>query len=42
MVNSRALAEVGRGLDLGSFILLGRGEEGTVGLDKASILADNL
>src|SRR6184192_1472696 len=29
VVNSRALAEVGRGLDLGAFIRLGRGEEGT-------------
>ncbi|MEU9477253.1 ribonuclease III [Streptomyces sp. NPDC048191] len=42
VVNSRALAEVGRGLDLGSFIRLGRGEEGTGGRDKASILADTL
>lgn len=29
VVNSRALAEVGRGLELGLFIRLGRGEEGT-------------
>ncbi|MGN9818755.1 ribonuclease III [Streptomyces sp. SD11] len=42
VVNSRALAEVGRELDLGSFIRLGRGEEGTGGRDKASILADTL
>ncbi|MGK5728756.1 ribonuclease III [Streptomyces sp. URMC 124] len=42
VVNSRALAEVGRGLDLGSFIRLGRGEEGTGGRNKASILADTL
>ncbi|MET9498693.1 ribonuclease III [Streptomyces sp. NPDC006552] len=42
VVNSRALAEVSRGLDLGSFIRLGRGEEGTGGRDKASILADTL
>ncbi|MGP3926217.1 ribonuclease III [Streptomyces sp. 8N616] len=42
VVNSRALADVGRGLDLGSFIRLGRGEEGTGGRDKASILADTL
>ena len=42
VVNSRALAGVGRGLDLGSFIRLGRGEEGTGGRDKASILADTL
>ncbi|AZM48992.1 ribonuclease III [Streptomyces sp. WAC 06738] len=42
VVNSRALAEVSRGLDLGAFIRLGRGEEGTGGRDKASILADTL
>jgi ribonuclease-3 len=42
VVNSRALAEVARGLDLGAFIRLGRGEEGTGGRDKASILADTL
>jgi ribonuclease-3 len=42
VVNSRALAEVGRSLDLGAFIRLGRGEEGTGGRDKASILADTL
>ncbi|MCE7079931.1 ribonuclease III [Streptomyces sp. ST2-7A] len=42
VVNSRALAEVARGLDLGAFVRLGRGEEGTGGRDKASILADTL
>jgi ribonuclease III len=42
VVNSRALAEVARGLGLGSFIRLGRGEEGTGGRNKASILADTL
>lgn len=42
VVNSRALAEVARGLDLGVFVQLGRGEEGTGGRDKASILADTL
>lgn len=42
VVNSRALAEVARGLELGSFIRLGRGEEGTGGRNKASILADTL
>ncbi|GGZ47221.1 ribonuclease 3 [Streptomyces inusitatus] len=42
VVNSRALAQVGRGLELGLFIRLGRGEEGTGGRDKASILADTL
>ncbi|MDT0378727.1 ribonuclease III [Streptomyces sp. DSM 42041] len=42
VVNSRALADVARGLELGSFVRLGRGEEGTGGRDKASILADTL
>ncbi|MQS07160.1 ribonuclease III [Streptomyces alkaliphilus] len=42
VVNSRALAEVARSLDLGAFVRLGRGEEGTGGRDKASILADTL
>ncbi|GAA1898404.1 ribonuclease III [Streptomyces sodiiphilus] len=42
VVNSRALAEVARELDLGAFVRLGRGEEGTGGRDKASILADTL
>ncbi|MER8187455.1 ribonuclease III [Kitasatospora sp. NPDC094015] len=42
VVNSRALAEVGRGLDLGAFIRLGKGEEGTGGRDKSSILADTV
>ncbi|NYI06595.1 ribonuclease III [Allostreptomyces psammosilenae] len=42
VVNSRALADVGRGLELGRFIRLGRGEEGTGGRDKSSILADTL
>jgi ribonuclease-3 len=40
VVNSRALADVARGLDLGSVIKLGRGEETTGGRDKSSILAD--
>jgi ribonuclease-3 len=42
VVNSRALAGVARGLELGRFIRLGRGEEGTGGRDKSSILADTL
>jgi len=42
VVNSRALAHVARGLELGRFIRLGRGEEGTGGRDKSSILADTL
>lgn len=42
VVNSRALAEVARGLDLGAVIRLGRGEEATGGRDKSSILADTM
>jgi ribonuclease-3 len=42
VVNMRALAEVGRSLDLGHFVRLGRGEETTGGRDKSSILADTL
>ena len=45
VVNMRALANVARGIGphgLGAYILLGRGEEGTGGRDKASILADTL
>ena len=40
VVNSRALADVARGLGLGRFLFLGRGEESTGGRDKTSILAD--
>jgi ribonuclease-3 len=45
VVNMRALAGVARGIGpagLGGYVLLGRGEEGTGGRDKASILADTL
>ena len=42
VVNMRALADVGRALELGAFIRLGRGEETTGGRDKSSILADTL
>jgi ribonuclease-3 len=42
VVNMRALADVGRALQLGSFVRLGRGEESTGGRDKSSILADTL
>lgn len=42
VVNSNSLADVARGLDLGSAILLGRGEQTTGGADKSSILADSL
>ena len=40
VVNSQALAEVARSLGLGSYLLLGKGEESTGGHDKSSILAD--
>jgi len=42
VVNMRALANVARGLNLGQFLRLGRGEEGTGGRDKDSILADTV
>jgi ribonuclease-3 len=42
VVNARALAEVARGIGLGSYIKLGRGEEATGGRDKASILSDTV
>ena len=42
VVQMRALAEVARGLSLGSYIRLGRGEEVTGGRNKSSILADTL
>ena len=42
VVNMRALAGVARGLRLGDYVRLGRGEEGTGGRDKSSILADTL
>jgi ribonuclease-3 len=42
VVNMRALAGVARGLGLGDYVRLGRGEDGTGGRDKSSILADTL
>lgn len=42
VVNMRALAEVARTMGLGDFIFLGRGEKGTGGRDKSSILADTM
>jgi ribonuclease-3 len=42
VVNSRALADVARGLDLGEAVRLGRGEESTGGRNKSSILADTM
>lgn len=40
VVNSRALAQVARRLELGEYVMLGRGESITGGRDKDSILAD--
>ncbi|MEY9213558.1 ribonuclease III [Thermobifida halotolerans] len=42
VVNMRALADVARGLGIGRYVRLGRGEEATGGRDKSSILADTL
>ncbi|MGV1035804.1 MAG: ribonuclease III [Candidatus Nanopelagicales bacterium] len=42
IVNSKSLAEVARAIGLGEHIRLGRGELGTGGADKSSILADTL
>ena len=45
VVNMRALAGIARSIGpegLGAYVRLGRGEEGTGGRDKASILADTL
>jgi ribonuclease-3 len=42
VVNARALAGVGRKIDLGSFVKLGRGEDTTGGREKASILSDTV
>ncbi|HRW17671.1 MAG TPA: ribonuclease III [Dermatophilaceae bacterium] len=42
VVNMRALADVARTVELGTYVRLGRGEETTGGRDKASILADTL
>lgn len=40
IVNERPLAELARQLDLGSFVLLGKGEENSGGRVKSSILSD--
>jgi ribonuclease-3 len=42
LVSTVALAEIARGIGLGEYIKLGRGEELTGGRDKASILADTV
>ncbi|SPT74646.1 ribonuclease III [Arcanobacterium haemolyticum] len=41
-VSERALAGIARGLNLGAYIRLGKGEERTGGRDKDSILADTV
>ncbi|UZN01851.1 ribonuclease III [Cellulomonas sp. S1-8] len=41
-VSQRALAQVARTLDLGAYVLLGKGELATGGKDKDSILSDTL
>jgi ribonuclease-3 len=40
VVNSAALAEVAEGLDIGTALLLGKGEDASGGREKPSILAD--
>lgn len=42
VVNTQALADVARSLELGPLLLLGKGEQRTGGDDKASILADTM
>ena len=42
VVSTVALAEVARGIDLGAYVKLGRGEEQTGGREKDSILADTM
>ena len=42
LVNARQLAVLARGLGLGAFLLLGRGEEGQAGREKPSLLANAL
>lgn len=42
IVNMRALADVARSLNIGTFIRLGKGEEVTHGREKNSLLADAL
>ncbi len=42
LVSTVALAEIARGIGLGDYLKLGRGEELTGGRDKASILADTV
>ena len=40
VVSAKALAEVAAGIDIGAFLLLGKGDEKTGGRDKGNLLAD--
>jgi ribonuclease-3 len=42
VVNTAALAEMGRSIGLGEYILLGKGEDGLGGRDKSRLLANTL
>jgi ribonuclease III len=42
VVNTKALAQIARDLNLGQHLRIGKGEESTGGRDKNSILADSL
>ena len=42
VVSGQALAEVGREVDLGRYLLLGKGEDQTGGRDRTSILCDTM
>lgn len=42
MVSAKALADVARGIGLGDYLLLGKGENATGGREKTSILSDTL
>ena len=42
LVNERELARIAASLDLGGYLLLGKGEEQTGGREKASLLSDSL
>jgi ribonuclease III len=42
MVNEKGLVHIANKLDLGNYILLGKGEESTQGREKPSILADTM
>lgn len=42
IVNTKALADIARTLEIGQFLRIGKGEEATGGREKNSILADSL